>query len=311
MSSLFRLGQLLTGRQGSYTITKHVQDCVWLARGSTGNTVIIKSVRHFRLHNERDVLARFRSRTPFIRPLVDEIIEPTDPPAIVLKYLEAHLLHAASTQRLTKAEIKHVARRVLQALDVLHREGLVHTDVKPDNVLVNYGSGDESVRFTDVQLADCGNTVPATSGHAKDGDLIGAPIWRSPEAQLGIGWSTSTDIWSFGAMLITLIYGGNFFIFKPDVPADHEEYELKILARQCQFFGPFPVSYQEIAPVATLHVLMQVMRSLEGKQRPFARISEAEVSKEDKEFILKIMKLDPRDRPSAQELLDDAWFQST
>ena len=96
-------------------------------RGSTGNTVIIKSVRHFRLHNERDVLARFRSRTPFIRPLVDEIIEPTDPPAIVLKYLEAHLLHAASTQRLTKAEIKHVARRVLQALDVLHREGLVHT----------------------------------------------------------------------------------------------------------------------------------------------------------------------------------------
>jgi hypothetical protein len=31
--------------------------------------------------------------------------------------------------------------------------------------------------------------------------LIGAPIRRSPEAQLQIGWDTSTDIWSFGAMV--------------------------------------------------------------------------------------------------------------
>lgn len=72
-------------------------------------------------------------------------------------------------------------------------------DIKPDNILVNYGQGD--IRFTDVQLADCGNTVPADSAYAKDGDLIGAPIWRSPEAQLRIGWGTQTDIWSFGALV--------------------------------------------------------------------------------------------------------------
>lgn len=72
-------------------------------------------------------------------------------------------------------------------------------DVKPDNVLVNYGPGD--IRFTDVQLADFGSTVPADSAYAKDSDLIGAPIWRSPEAQLRIGWGTPTDIWSFGALV--------------------------------------------------------------------------------------------------------------
>jgi len=100
-------------------------------------------------------------------------------------------------------------------------------------------------------------------------------------------------------------------MFKPDVSPDHEEYHLRILTRQCQFFGPFPVSYQEIAPPATLNALMQVMGSLRGKQMPFARISEREVSKEDKKFILRIMKLDPRDRPSAKQLLDDEWFDST
>lgn len=190
-----------------------------------GHSVIIKSVRHFRLENERDVLKQFHGRSPFIRPLVDEIIEPQDPPAIVLKYLDDNLLNASATKALSKEEIRYVARRVLEALHVLHQNGFVHTgpynrtynltskldsdltcvkiDIKPNNVLVNYQAGTGGIRFTDVQLADLGCTVPATSKYATDGDLIGAPIWRSPEAQLGIGWNTSSDIWSFGAMVRT------------------------------------------------------------------------------------------------------------
>ncbi|RHZ69251.1 hypothetical protein CDV55_103615 [Aspergillus turcosus] len=270
--------------------------------------VIVKSVHHFRLQNERDVLKRFQSCT-FIRPLIDEIVEPADPPAIVLKYLDDHLLHASVSRRLTNQEIKYVARRILKALRVLHDHNFVHTDVKLDNILVNYRQGQGDIRFTDVQLADCGNTVPADSAYAKEGYMIGAPIWRSPEAHLRIGWGTSTDIWSFGALLLTLLYGGNFFLFKPEVPADHEDYELKILQRQCEFFGPFPLTYPEICPQETLNVLAYIMRSIPPeKKKPFGRISEKEVSKDDKEFILKIMKLDPRDRPSAMELLQDKWF---
>ncbi|KAK2784845.1 hypothetical protein FQN53_008238, partial [Emmonsiellopsis sp. PD_33] len=54
--------------------------------------VIIKGTRHFRLETERDVLHRFQTRTPYIRPLLDEIIDPSDPPAIVLRHLDDHLL---------------------------------------------------------------------------------------------------------------------------------------------------------------------------------------------------------------------------
>ena len=78
-----------------------------------------------------------------------------------------------------------------------------NADIKPDNVLVNYGQGD--IRFADVELADCGNTVRVDSVFAKDCDLIGAPIWRSPEAQLQIGWGTPTDIWSLGTMVSAII----------------------------------------------------------------------------------------------------------
>ena len=108
-----------------------------------------------------------------------------------------------------------------------------------------------------------------------------------------------------------MIYGDNFFLFKPDVPADHEEYELKILMRQHQFFGPFPLSYEEIADNETLAILTHVMHRVPPEQmKPFARIAEREVSKENKSFILKIMKLHPKDRPTVTELLEDVWFKA-
>ncbi|OJD14129.1 hypothetical protein AJ78_05504 [Emergomyces pasteurianus Ep9510] len=196
MAQLFRLEQLLKGKSGCYTITKELQEGIWLATYRSQNEqpvlIVIKGVRHFRLKNEREVLHHFQNRTSFIRPLLDEIIDPSDPPAIVLRRLDDHLLNASSSRKLTTHEVKYIAKRILKALKVLHGDGFVHTyrfpsDVKPDNFLINYQAGD--IRFSDVQLADLGSTVPAGSAYAKDGDMIGAPIWRSPEAHLQIGWA--------------------------------------------------------------------------------------------------------------------------
>ncbi|OJD22451.1 hypothetical protein ACJ73_06200 [Blastomyces percursus] len=166
--------------------------------------------------------------------------------------------------------------------DVLHR--FQDRNVKPDNVIVNYGTRD--IRFTDVQLTDMGNTVPADSAYAKDGDMIRAPIWRSPETHLQIGWGTPTDIWPFDTLVtLGIDVGDSFFIFKPDFPFGHEDYELKILMRQCQFFGPFLLSYQEIAGVETLHILSYINLSLlPEKLKPFTRISAEEVPKENKDL---------------------------
>lgn len=79
-------------------------------------------------------------------------------------------------------------------------------DVKPNNVLVNYA--DESQQqITEAQLADFGSTVSEKSGHAKDGDDIGSPIFRSPEAQMQLPWTTATDIWSFGVTVCPFSFG--------------------------------------------------------------------------------------------------------
>ena len=72
-------------------------------------------------------------------------------------------------------------------------------DIKPDNLLVNYGCG--SARFSEVQLGDCGDTCMVDpNADPFEGHVIGAAIFRSPEAMLNLRWKAPTDIWSFGAM---------------------------------------------------------------------------------------------------------------
>ncbi|KAJ5921055.1 hypothetical protein N7466_009381 [Penicillium verhagenii] len=296
------VGQVLKGRRGVYTVTKQLHDCVWLATDQLHQRFVAKNVRHFRLQNERDTLLRFQSRTPHIRPLIDEVEDSSAPPTLILKYLDDDVLHVSNSKRLTRPEVKYVAKKILEALLILHDEGFVHTDLKPSNVLVNHGQDD--VRFRDVQLADFGSTVHVDSTYAQHGDSIGTPIFRSPEAHLQMKWDTATDIWSFGTMLISLLYGDGFHIFKPDVPADHDEYDLKILMKHHRCFGPFPESYEEIADQKRLAVLLWVMKESPPETLwPFHLTTTREICQEDKEFVSKVMKLDSRDRPTARQLL--------
>jgi hypothetical protein len=66
--------------------------------------------------------------------LIDEIEDPPDPPALVLKHLDDDC--DSATQRPTiKFEIKHVAKKVLEALNVLHGDGYVHTGMMVELLL--------------------------------------------------------------------------------------------------------------------------------------------------------------------------------
>ena len=94
------------------------------------------------------------------------------------------------------------------------------------------------------------------------------------------------------------------------MPVDDDDYEVQILLKQHQIFGPFPASYDEIADQERLAVILWVMEnSPPDTLKPFNLTTEREISKTDKDFINGIMKLDPRDRPTAAGLLEDLWFQ--
>lgn len=145
---------------------------------------------------------------------------------------------------------------------------------------------------------------------------------------LNLIWGPPTDIWSLGATasiprsrfqhvfsrlltatkLISLIWGENWHIFKPPkIDPQDSSYPIEVLRRHDQYFGPFPLSYMSLADDDRLGRLTIIMNSIEHP-KPFSMASSKEISKEDREFVCKLMRLDPRDRPSAEELLWDEWF---
>ncbi|KAK3374602.1 serine/threonine protein kinase [Podospora didyma] len=273
------IGQVLRGRLGNYAIAMKIQETVWFAKSHNDSQVIVKSVTgHLGIENEQDVLKRFRSRAPY-RPLIDEIEDPAQPTTIVLKHLDDQLLDASVKKTLNRKEIKYVSRRVLEALSILHKDGYVHTDVKLDNIFINYeeDDGNDDVRFSDVELGDF-------------------------ETLMDLPWNTATNIWSFGT--------SDFNIFRPKTarPKD-EDYRLEMLKSQFRYFGPWPGKIREILDEVTIMSLLKFLGLIPpSTMSPFRYVTEREVVKEDKEFIPKIMQMDWRDRPAAKQLLEDKWF---
>ena len=111
------------------------------------------------------------------------------------------------------------------------------------------------------------------------------------------------------SQLTSLLYGDGFHIFRPDVPVDHDEYDIKILRKHHVCFGPFPTSDREIADQERLAALGWIMQSTPPEAlKPFHLTTSREICREDKEFVLRIMKLDPRDMPTADALLGVVWM---
>ncbi|KAK2808717.1 hypothetical protein FQN50_004388 [Emmonsiellopsis sp. PD_5] len=311
MAAALRIGQHVQGNLGRYCLSTKLHETVWTAiESQSSKKIILKSAPPQRLDNELRVLQKFENRLG-IRRLVDQVQQP---PLLVLQYLDSNLLAESHSTPLSGPELKKVARTVLQALQALHSEGYVHTDVKPDNILVNNNRDAKS--FSEVVLGDYGDTyhMDTTADPNEDGHIIGAAIFRSPEAMFNLRWGPPTDIWSFGVTLISLIWGKGWHIFKPTGvdPAD-DAYPVRILMNHVNFFGPFPGKFNELVPdeerqgmVAKLNDYFQSLGP--GVRKPFAQAEDAVLSVETRSFLCRILKLDPRDRPTASELLEDEWF---
>ncbi|EMD70100.1 hypothetical protein COCSADRAFT_342234 [Bipolaris sorokiniana ND90Pr] len=314
MPPLFKVDQVLRGHKSIYTIVKEVhravdEAAVYLARDQNKNNCIVKSVRgHWRLQNEANILKRYQSKTPFLHPIIYEILSLVDSPSIVLRHLDSELLTESKKNRLTPSEIKQVARCILEALLVLHKDDMVHTDVKLDSVFVNYGQNEQ--RFSEIQLGDCRGAFSKDSKFAKESHLIGGAFARSPEATLGLSWGTPTDVWSFGNAILSPVHGGDFHHFDPGwegVKPEDQEYELIVLQRMYHSFGPFRQSIADILNPDTLEIVL-FLNQQGHPRKPLQLWSTKETPSADNKFIRRILRLDPRDTPTVEETLKDEWF---
>lgn len=83
-----------------------------------------------------------------------------------------------------------------------------------------------------------------------------------------------------------------------------------VLVKQISIFVPMKRSFMEIADEESHVTIGAVINYIcdNNLWKSFSIVSDKELSEKDRKFICMIMKLDPRDRPTANELLQDEWF---
>src|SRR5690349_11381939 len=203
---------------------------VLLGRGGTALVYLALDVRHDRqvalkvVHPElaasveaerflREIRLVARLSHPHILPLFDsgQAGDPRDGPGGCLLYYVMPYLTGESLRRRLQRDGRlelpvalRIAREVGLALDYAHRNGVIHRDVKPENILLEDGQAVVADFGIAAAVERAGDEQLTETGHA-----IGTPAYMSPEQAGAEGpLDGRSDIYSLGCVLYEMLSGG-------------------------------------------------------------------------------------------------------
>jgi serine/threonine protein phosphatase PrpC len=177
----------------------------------TGRIVALK-VPLLKLESDPAFFSRFEREEEIGRALdhpgILKII-PIDPkersrPYLVMEYLQGHTLDEIMqiTKPMPEADALRIVGRVCDALEYLHTHGVVHRDLKPQNIML---CNDGSLRIMDFGIAKAATSKRITFGGFSP--TLGTPDYMAPEQVKGQRGDERTDIYSLGAILYEMVTG--------------------------------------------------------------------------------------------------------
>lgn len=186
--------------------------------------------------------------------------------------------------------VRNLAKEILEAVALIHREGILHRDIKPDNLVVQLhndpaspGSKVKKVTIIDFDHADTEFIPHSPTNRRKH--CYGTARFNAPEAFLG-EYSASSDLYSVGAILYLLLTGKMPY---PDNFFDEQDQEAA-------------------SPKHTKHMMNKVYEQMKAFRVDLTPglLGEHE---ECKEFCQSLIAFEPEDRfESAEEALSHRWF---
>ncbi len=130
-------------------------------------------------------------------------------PFLAMELLQGESLEARiSRGPLPLPEVVSVGRQVAAALDTAHALGIVHRDIKPDNIFVLEGEGPIKVKVLDFGFAKITDRFAEDGLLTANNALLGSPLYMAPEQVRSTrGVDPRADLWSLGVVLYELLVG--------------------------------------------------------------------------------------------------------
>jgi len=136
-------------------------------------------------------------QSPYVRVADDSI---PDQSMFAYKYVKDHLL-SFSQKDVPLPLTKRILRDSLRGIAALHEKGIVHTDIKPNNIMVDWDTADGNTTIRQVLIADIEDAAYVPDHSAIVGRQVGNWMWRSPEAHASGYVHKPSDIFSFGVVV--------------------------------------------------------------------------------------------------------------
>ncbi len=179
---------------------------VWLAEDPHLQRRVALKILHRRFAQDREFVERFRleaeAAAGLQHPNVVAVFDRGEIEGtyyIAMQLLEGRSLKALIDQGLTPEQAVALIRQVLEGAGFAHRRGVVHRDLKPQNVIVD---DEGKATVTDFGIARAG-----ASEITQAGSVMGTPHYLSPEQAQGQEVTAVSDLYSIGVMLYEALTG--------------------------------------------------------------------------------------------------------
>ncbi|BCL83012.1 STKc_PknB_like and FHA domain-containing protein [Ktedonobacteria bacterium brp13] len=183
---------------------------VYIVRDLENNRIYALKVMHLELSGDGELLARFQREAHILLNLSDSHIvrifdygNDNNMYYIVMDYIDGQSLkyYMLSQGQMDALRAINYARQIAEGLDTAYKQGVVHRDIKPQNILIN---SKDMIKITDFGLARGRDTVTLTQSNV----FMGTAYYISPEqAESGRSADTRSDLYSVATVLFEMLGG--------------------------------------------------------------------------------------------------------